>query len=367
MRQRWLPLMGPLLSMLLCPLAALAQARHHEITVADPPARAGSSLPIRISGQWPNTCAPAVLPAQVSGNAIDILLRRGDQICGEAVTPYSHLVDPAQLAGGLVDGVYRVRLWLRTDGQPDVLLAFRLLDVRSEATRAARPEAGFWAPDTAGEFSTSGSGIGFMVERQGATLALTTNAYLQSGLSSWYLSAGALDLRTFRGDLLATAGGQALWSTYRDPDQIATAGALEVEFLGDARANFYFVRAAGEGLLDPIEVMPVSARRMNFALDTDGRSLAGRWSLVPAADAGFAPALLDLSYDTARSTATTAVLTAASGEELRCELDGSRRDGPPTRCTLLAAGSEIARFEQNGLGRLDGRADGTPVLMLRVE
>jgi hypothetical protein len=367
MRQAWLSVLGPILWILLYPLGAFAQLRHHEISVADPPARAGSSLPIRISGQWPNTCTPAVLPVQVSGNAIDIRMRRLDQICGEAVTPYSFVVDPAQSAGGLSDGVYRVRLWLRSDGQPDVLLAFRLLDVRSDATRPVQPEAGFWAPDSAGEFATSGTGVGFMVERQAATLALTTNAYLQSGVSSWYLSAGALDLRTFRGDLLATAGGQALWSTYRDPDLIATVGVLEAEFLGAARANFYFIRAAGEGLLDPIEVMPISARRLNFALETDGRSLAGRWSLVPAADAALAPAVFELRYDAARSTATTAILTAASGEELRCELDTSRRDGPPPRCILLAAGNEIARFEQNGLGRLSGRADTTPVLMLRVD
>jgi hypothetical protein len=367
MRQRWLPLLGPILSMLLCPLAALAQARHHEIVVADPPASAGGNLPLRISGQWPNTCVPAVLPPQVNGNTIDILLRRGDQICGDAVTPYSHTIDPAQATGGLSDGVYRVRLWLREDGHPDALLAFRLLDVRGNNTRAARPEGGFWAPDTAGEFAASGSGIGFMVERQGGTLAVTTNAYLADGQASWYLSAGALDLRSFRGELLATGGGQALWSSYRDPDLIAAAGTLDVEFLGDATANFYFVRASGEGLLDPIEVMPISARRMNFALDTDGRALSGRWSLVPAAGAGLAPAVFDLTHDAARSTPDLAILVASSGEELRCELDAERRDGPPARCRLLAVGTEVARFEQNALGRLAGIADGTPVVMLRVD
>jgi hypothetical protein len=367
MRQRWLPLLVPILSLLLHPLAATAQARHHEIVVANPPARAGTSLPLRISGQWPNTCVPAVLTPQVSGNAIDILLRRSDQICGDAVTPYSHTVDPAQAAGALTDQVYRVRLWLREDGHPDVLLAFRLLDARGGGTRAARPEGGFWAPDSAGEFATSGSGIGFMVERQGNTLAVTTNAYLNNGQASWYLSAGALDLRSFRGELLATGGGQALWSGYRDPDMIAAAGTLDVEFLGDAAANFYFVRASGEGLLDPIEVMPISARRMNFALDSDGRAYAGRWSLVPAAGASFAPAVFDLSHDAARSTPELAILTATSGEELHCNLDSVRRDGPPARCRLLAAGAEIARFEQNALGRLGGVADGTPVVLLRVE
>ena len=355
---------------LLAPATAMAQASLHRIESIPANPVPGSAFQIRVSGQWPNTCAPELMPVVIDGVNIDLSVRQRDAICGDAITPYSVTFDSSSAlgAGALRAGNYRVRFSVKDSVNSPTLLAFRVVEVAAPTGRRVQPEPGFWAPDLAGEFLTPNGGIGMMIERQGATLAMTTNAYAPGGQPAWYLSAGALSRSSFRADLLQSIGGQPLWMTSRGPQSVLPAGSIEVEFSSDASAVVWFARASSESLLAPLDLMPVSMRRMNFALASDGEALSGTWLLsATATSARFDTALIQFAYRADLSSATEAVLVdAARGHEMRCAIDAMRRDGPPTTCRLLSNGGEIARFDNNALARLVGRSDGNEVVLVRL-
>ncbi len=355
---------------MLAPALALAQASLHRIETIPANPEPGSAVQLRVIGNWPNTCTPSPLPVAVDGVNIDLSVRQLDAICGEAITPYSLTFDlgPALGGGTLAAGNYRVRFAVKDSALQPTLLAFRVVEVALESARKVQPESGFWAPDLAGEFLTPNGGIGMMVERQGSTLAMTTNAYAPGGQPAWYLSAGTLANSTFRAELLQSIGGQPLWMTSRGPQSVLPAGTIEVEFNSDASAVVWFARASGEGLLDALDLMPISMRRMNFALASDGELLSGAWLLSATERGSSLPTtLIRFVYRGDLSTASEAVLVdTALGYEMRCTIDAMRRDGPPTSCRLISRGSEIARFDNNALSRLSGRGDGAETVLLRV-
>jgi hypothetical protein len=355
---------------MLAPALALAQASLHRIETIPANPEPGKAVQLRVSGDWPNTCTPSPLPVVVDGVNIDLAVRQLDAICGEAITPYSLTFDlgPALNGGTLAAGNYRVRFAVKDSALQPTLLAFRVVEVAFESARGVQPEPGFWAPDLAGEFLTPNGGIGMMIERQGSTLAMTTNAYAPGGQPAWYLSAGALANSTFRADLLQSVGGQPLWMTSRGPQSVLPAGTIEVEFNSDSSAVVWFARASGEGILDALDLMPISMRRMNFALASDGQLLEGAWLLSATERGSSLPtALIRLAYRGDLSTASEAVLVDTGlGYEMRCMIDPMRRDGPPTSCRLISRGAEIARFDNNALSRLSGRRDGVETLLLRV-
>ena len=65
-------------ALLLAPVAALAQVSQHriEVVAGDPAARVTPQL--RISGPWPNSCAPELLPVFVDGPYVDVAVRQRD-------------------------------------------------------------------------------------------------------------------------------------------------------------------------------------------------------------------------------------------------------------------------------------------------
>lgn len=359
-------------AMLLAPVAALAQVSQHRIEVlpGDPAARVTPQL--RISGPWPNGCAPELLPVFVDGPYVDVAVRQRGEVCGQAVTQYSVTVDPAAAPGygHAPDGIYRVRFSVKDAASQGTLLAFRVVDMTPTSGRRHVPEPGFWAPDVAGEFLTSGSGIGFMIERQGGTLAMTTNAYTLGGNSAWYLSAGALGRSHFNGDLLRSIGGQPLWGTYRGPQSVEPAGSVDIEFSSNSTAIVWYSKASGEGTLDSLDLMPVSVQRMNFALPANGEALAGAW-VMSSTDLAVdtEPVLLRLSFQRQLSTATEAVLTdPAKGYQLRCGIDTARADAAPARCRLTRNGALAGDFDNNALTRLSGRGSaGESLSLVRLD
>ena len=357
---------------LLAPISALAQVSSHRIETIPADPIPGSAFQIKVSGTWPDTCAPEVMPTFVSGNNIDVSVRmQTDLICGAALTPYTIIVDPTRASGfgQSTNGVYRVRFSVKDATNQPTLLAFRLIDLSPTSARGVQPEAGFWSPDSAGEFRPSNGGIGFMIERQGQTLALTTNTYTLGGQATWYLSAGTLGRAIFRADLLRSIGGQPLWGTFRGAQSVEPAGSVDIEFSSDAAAVVWYAQASGEGLLDPLELMPLSVRRMNFALAVDGQALDGVWTLTGVDPAGARkPETIRFVYRTHRVVEDEAVLDdPVSGYQLRCGIDLARRDAPPSVCTLSQGGSAVARLDNNSLARLSGRdVDGQSVLMLRI-
>lgn len=358
-------------AMLLVPTAALAQVSQHRIEVlaGDPAARVTPQL--RISGPWPNSCAPELLPVFVDGPYVDVAVRQRGEVCGQAISQYSITVDPAAAPGygHAPNGIYRVRFSVKDAASQGTLLAFRVVDLTPATGRRHAPEPGFWAPDVAGEFLTSGSGIGFMIERQGSTLAMTTNAYTLGGNSAWYLSAGALGRSHFNADLLRSIGGQPLWGTYRGPQSVEPAGSVDIEFSSNSTAVVWYSKASGEGILDPLDLMPVSVQRMNFALPANGEALAGLWVISSTdASADSVPVSLRLSFQRDLSTPIEAVLTdAAKGYEMRCAIDTARADAAPATCRLTRNGALAGEFDNNALSRLSGRSSsGGALAMVRI-
>jgi len=354
----------------LAPVLAYAQSSLHSISTVPAQPGEGEAFQIRVTGAWPNTCPLQALPVVVDGANIDVAVRQGDVICGDAVTPYVLVFDPAAAGGAGFPSArdYRIRFSVRDGAGNPTLLSFYLVDVRSDDARVIQPEAGFWAPDSAGEFLTSGSGVGFMIESQLNTVAVTTNAYQLNGQPAWYLTTGVLTGSVLHGDLLRSLGGQPLWGTYRGPQSVTPAGSLDIEFVSNAQAIAWYSRPAGEGLIDPLELMPISIRRMNFALASEGRALAGTWAVTPvSALSGLNISLLRLSYAADRSSPSEAVLLdTVKGFELRCTLDKARPDGPPRLCVLSSGGAEIGRFDNNALTRLGGNRGAESIALVRV-
>ncbi len=354
----------------MAPIFAHAQTSLHTISTVPAQPRAGEAFQIKVTGSWPNTCPLQALPVVVDGANIDVAVRQGDVICGDAITPYVMIFDATSVGGpGFPAAIdYRVRFSVRDAAGNPTLLGFHVVDVLSSGARAIQPESGFWSPDTAGEFLTSGSGIGFMIESQNSTVAVTTNAYQMNGQPAWYLTTGVLTGSVLHGDLLRSLGGQPLWGTYRGPQSVTPAGSVSIEFLSNAQAVAWYSRPSGEGLIDPLELMPISIRRMNFALASEGRALAGTWAVTPvSALSSLDISLLRLSYSAERSNATEAVLLdTVKGFELRCALDTARPDGPPRSCILSSGGAEIGRFDNNALTRLGGKRGGESIALVRV-
>ena len=355
---------------LLLPLAAGAAAPRHTIETIPEQPRPGEAFQIRVSGSWPNTCPLQMLPVTVNGTNIEVSVRQGDVICGQAVTPFVLIFDPSAVAGAGFpnDRDYRVRFSSSDRAGNRSLLAFKVVDVARVDARSAQPEAGFWTLDPAGEHQPGGSGIGFMIERQGNTLVMTTNTYELNGQPTWYLSAGPVSGSVFHGGLLRSVGGQPLFGTYRGAQFVETVGTVSIEFINDAQATLWFAQATDEGILSPLELMPISARRMNFALPTEGRALAGTWTLTPTTVLSASTSqLIRLVYVADRSSPTEAVLVdTRAGYEMRCSLDTQRTDGPPRLCILTSGGAEIGRFDNNALTRLSGKRANETVVMVRV-
>ncbi|MCB1600470.1 MAG: hypothetical protein R3F18_12235 [Lysobacterales bacterium] len=359
------------MGLILClPLQAMAQMGLHQIETIPATPMAGSAFQIRVTGSWPNTCAPEVMPVVVDGVNIDVSVRQRDAICGAAITPYSVVVDPAAVApaGFPAPRIYRVRFSIKDAINQPKLLAFRTVDMTAPSAHDVQPEAGFWTPDVQGEFQTSGSGIGFMVERQGTTLAMTTNAYTLNGQTAWYLSAGAIARSSFRGDLLRSIGGQPLWGTYRGAQSVEPAGNVDIEFSTNSTAVVWYARPSGDGIFDELELMPISIHRMNFALAADGRALAGVWAFSGYDQKSpVSPKTIRFTYREDRILASEAILVSEEGYELRCVIDPEQAEVAPSVCRLLFGGSDVARFDNNGLTRLSGHsANGDDITLVRL-
>lgn len=351
------------------PVLALPHVHRIETIPADP--RPGQGLSLRISGEWPNGCPLEPQAVLVDGAEIEVYVRAAQGFCAEVIQPYALLVDVgAQAPAGFPqERTYRVRYGVQDGGGKTTILGFRLIGVQAADARRARPEPGFWSVDEAGGFPTPQSGLGFMLESQGNSLAITTNSYLMGGQPAWYLAAGTFEGRVFRSDLLRTFGGQPLFGSHRGQQGVQEVGRLDAEFLDDARAIFWYSQASGEGLLDELLLMPVSVRRMNFALGQTGEALAGTWVYTGAqAGSRVQAETFSFAYVAEQSNSALAVLVdSARGAELRCTLDPLRADGPPRHCELSLAQAGSTRLDHTALNRLSGSSEGAEVVLLRID
>lgn len=327
---------------------------------------AGDRFELQISGTWPDGCGPRLDRVERTGFNIDVTIGNAPEgvFCTAALTPINQKIPVFSGSATAQAGTYRVRYYLQ---QPNTttrrLLAFELISVDGDS--AAKPEAGYWAAESGGEFATSGSGVGFELERQKSQVFLAGNVYLDDGTPSWIIAAGPLSGSAAKGDLLRASGGQALFSSYRAPSQIDTMGRVQLEFKSSTTAVFWFSRASDEGLLGALELMPVSVNRFNFGFGPVAQSFAGRWMVAVEGQPARVVDLIAHRYGAAN---LVGAISADFSVRLECTTDPLRQNTLPQNCLLYDDATLLGTMTAVGLSGLTGRTDsGKVVFMQRLD
>jgi hypothetical protein len=312
-------------------------------------------LQIEAQGEWPAACAPQASNAWAEGRNLYFEVRAGSQACkGQPAVP----VTLRSEALPLVDRGDTWRLHL-LEADTARTLAFALVGGEAMATL---PESGLWWPERGGEFESSGPGFGVQIEVQADTLAVNVSGYAENGRPTWWLGAGPVGARHLQLELSALVGGSGPLAEYAAPKQVEPGGQLHIEWLGPARAVFWFVGPADEG--DGVAVRPVSMTRFAYAM-RPGPGWEGEWLLLTTPEQG--PSRADV-----HRFAITAIdgqgfqLLSDRGLRLSCTRAEARPDSPPESCRL-ADGSEgwQLEFRDIGLSRLDARLDDGTAVSLR--
>jgi len=361
---------------LACMLASMAAASAAwsapaEISLQVPADGIGPAL-LHVSGLAEDGCLPELRSIDIDGRDVVIRAMTSADTCFAKAQPFT--LSSRELPEPLVfpePGVYRLRFESQAgaDATPQ-LEAFRLVEVGAQARVV--PEAGFWWGEQGAEFDRAGPGFGVQLEVQAGTAAISVSGYADDGNPQWLFGAAPMLGGTATIGLGALRGGRAPYGRFRGPERIDESGRVHIEWLGTARALFWFERAALDGR--GIELQPVSMVRFGFAgvAGVAGERWLGRWLLAATdidGDAAIATRALDFVRIEPGSEGFT--MHAASGERLDCRVDPGRPASPPEFCRLEQPGEPAVEFSDVALTRLTGTTDsergtGTAVLM-RVE
>jgi len=326
--------------------AAAAEGARIEVVPALPDA--GTLLRIAVEGRWPDGCTPKLEKARLDGR--DLVLQASVPAASCAGAAHAYRIDtrglPPQQLQLAANGFHRLRFEVQRGSGPPELHGFRLLYAGNDAAAAARPETGFWWPETGGEFDLAGPGIGMQLETQAGGISLGVYGYDGEGGSQWWFGAGDLAGPVAQVELTRLEQGAGPFDPYRAPQSAAVAGEVQLEILSPSRVNAWFVRPldGGRGL----QAQPVSMVRFRFA-QQPAEAWLGAWIvLVPGESA------LRLEFAHSEATPDGFVLRTADGKQsLRCVLVASRRNSPPQECRLDTGTAEIA-LEQVGLNEMSG-------------
>jgi hypothetical protein len=316
---------------------------------------AAGRLQIEAQGEWPLACAPQPSNAWTEGRNLYFEVREGSQACkGQAAQPVT--LRSAALPLQADDGVYRLHL-LGADGGRTLAFALAGGD-----DAMALPESGLWWPENGGDFESSGPGFGVQIEVQARTLAVNVSGYADSGRPTWWFGAAPLGARHLQLELSALVGGSGPFNDYAAPKQVEAGGQLHIEWLGPARAVFWFARPAEDGR--GLQLRPVSMTRFAYAL-RPGESWAGEWLLLTTPNEGGSRAEVH-RFEFVGGDASSFELLSDRGLRLACTRSEQRPDSPPETCRL--ADSEQSwqlDFREVGLGRLDARIEDGSRVSLR--
>jgi hypothetical protein len=305
-------------------------------------------------------CLPAAPSVSAEGSMLVLRALTAERDCLDSAQPYS-LRSDLLVAAPAESGLYRVRLELQsTPASIPWLEAFALIPARPE-TATLVPESGFWWGELGGEFGRGAPGFGVLVEVQGETVAVSVSGYDEFGNPEWLMGAAPLGGRAVSLSLGRLQGGSGPHGGFRSPQRMQEAGRLHIEWLGSARALFWFERPAGDGF--GIDLVPVSMVRFGFAGDS-GEQWLGRWLLAAERDFAEMPAPRTLDLVAVESSADGFILRGVDGEQLECSLDRSRPHSPPEVCRLQF-GQTTIDFDDVALRRLQARrADALSLIRL---
>jgi hypothetical protein len=358
------PLRTPLLALLLALPAAAPAEDVSAIRLAIDNDGSGFRAVLRAEGVLAEGCAPLPQAAERRGRDYVLTVVPGPAACLDPPQPFS--LSSALLADPLPpisDGVHRLRLELQADpGAAPQLEAFALIASGSAAEQDIQPESGFWWGEQGGEFDRATPGFGVQLELQDGVLAVAVSGYADDGRPEWLFGATPVSGSTASVPLGRLQGGRGPYGRFRSPQQVADVGRLHIEWLGPARAVFWFERPAVAG---GIELRPISMVRFGFT-GAVGEQWLGRWLLggEREGDAVAARAIDFVSYE-ARDDGF--VLLGARTERLECSQDSERPNSPPVHCQLLSDAEAPIEFDRIALRSLRGNGVSGRAVLLRIE
>lgn len=349
--------------LLAVPLAALAApAAPIELQLTNDPLRGRAVL--RAEGVLSDACTPQ--PARVlrRGHEIVMTLQPTAEACADGPQPFrldsAALPDPLPM---VADGVHRLRLeWQSGPDATPQLEAFALVATGVAANQAIQPETGLWWGEQGAEFDQATQGFGVQLERQAGVLAVSVTGYDDNGQPEWLFGAAPVSGATATIPLGRLQGGRGPYGRFRSPQGMTEAGRLHIEWLGPARAVFWFERPALDGR--GIELRPVSMVRFGFG-GGSGEPWLGRWLLGGLGEDDATPArAIDFVAFEPRPDGFS--LLGAQNERLDCRLDPARPNSPPDGCRLLTDGEPDIDFDRIALGSLRGGGAAGNAVLLRV-
>lgn len=325
------------------------------------PGQDGQTRHLVVEGQWAPRCLPSPANAWASGQDVFLELRASGHRCEKSAEIGFELRSaPIDLPPerGQRPRAWRLHL---LDADSGKLLAFALQT--SLESPIEQPESGLWWPESGAEFDTSGPGIGVQVEVQEGTVALNVSGYDERGAPTWWFGAAALRGATLGLPLSALHGGSGPFDKYAAPEQASSAGFLHVEWLGSARAVFWFTRPAADG--PGIELRPVSMTRFSFGT-RPGESWVGDWVLHRAGADGEASVEL-LRFEWLQGDAERFELLSDKGLRLACRRAKDSPQQAPLACRLLPIeAGEALLFADVGLDRMSTVQDQQRISLHRL-
>jgi len=330
----------------------------------------GDVFTLMFAGTAPDGCGLAADAPVLSGDQITIAVRPNrDRICPQVLTPFRQPLTVFTGGARAQAGVYKVTVnvvALSANGVESVTpLAFTLVPVQKPGSADITPEAGNWNFEQGGTYATSGSGVGFNIERQGESVVFQPSFYDEKGLPQWYFSSGKQEGNALSAQLYTVTGGQPLFGAYKAPAAIDPIGQVYLEFLTPSRATVWITQPSDEGLVAPLKIMPISISRFNYGYGARVDAFVGEWLLVSEVTAGTATQQLD--FKRANSGANTVVSFASGDFKLNCTVDLRALRSLPSACVLLRGNLQAAVFDQIGHTRLRGKdSSGKPLSLFRL-
>ncbi len=333
----------------------------------------GDKFSLLLTGTSPDGCGLARDSVKITGEEITVVfIRAGGSlgICTQVLTPFSFPISVFDAGTAAKAGTYKVRIELapieRNSQTVNKLLAFALVPVTPFGKRPILPESGQWSYEEGGPHATSGSGVGFNIERQDQVLVNISSLYGGDGSPEWYINSGTLVANTLSSELFSVNGGQSLFGAYKPVKEVQYSGNVHLEFNSPVHGTAWFTQPIDEGLISGLKLMPISIARFSFGFGVGARALTTRWALVgegASAIQGSTLLLADIA-----NPGNTAWRYVSGDYQLNCELYAARPALLPKSCSLTKSGVSVANFDQIGYSRMRGSdAAGLSVSMFRLD
>ncbi len=353
---------------------AIALESHLPTVTAIPAAVVeGDTFSLLLTGTSPDGCGLARDSIKVLGDEITVVfIRAGGAlgICTQVLTPFSFPITLFEAGAVAKAGTYKIRIELapieRNSQTVNKLLAFALVPVTPVGKRPILPESGQWSFESGGPYATSGSGVGFNIERQDQTIVNVSTLYGSDGSPEWYINSGKLVANTLHSELFSVNGGQSLFGAYKPVKEVQYNGNVHLEFNSPVHGTAWYTQPIDEGLLSGLKLMPISITRFNFGFGAGAGALSTRWALVGEGASTIESKTLAL---TNAANASNTAWSYVSGEfRLNCDLYTARPALLPKSCSLTKNGVNLAQFDQIGYSRMRGLdAAGQAVSLFRLD